>query len=52
MFYSLGHLEIEEIYVFVDITLSSFNFDNVSGRLSGGHWEQTQWVLHVRQQSI
>ena len=39
MFKSLAHFEIDEIDVFVDITPSTFNIANVSGRLSGVHWQ-------------
>ena len=41
MFKSLDHLEINEIKVFVDITLSTLNFANVPHRLSGVHLQQT-----------
>ena len=41
MFKSLNHFEIDEIKVFIDMTLSTFNFANVSNGLSGVHWQQT-----------
>ena len=41
MFKSLDHFEIDEIKVFVDITLSTFNFAKVSHGLSSVHWLQT-----------
>ena len=42
MFYSLDHFQIDEIEVFAVITLSTFNFENVLGELSGIHRQQTQ----------
>ena len=41
MFQSLDHLEIDEIKVYVDIILSTFNIANVLWGLSGIHWQQT-----------
>ena len=41
MFKSLYHFEINEIKLFVDITLSTFNFAKVLHGLSGVHWQQT-----------
>ena len=41
MFKSLEHFEIDEIKAFIDITLSTFNFANMSLGLSGVHWQQT-----------
>ena len=52
MFQSLGNFEIDEIKVFVDITLSTINNANASSVLSGGHWRQTLYMLHVRKQPI
>ena len=40
MLKSLDHFEMDEIKVFIDITLSTFNFANVSQGLSGVHWQQ------------
>ena len=37
----MDHFEIDEIEVFVDITLSTFNIANVSLGLSGVHCQQT-----------
>ena len=39
MLKSFNHFEINEIKVFVDITLSTFNFANVSHGLSGIQWQ-------------
>ena len=39
MLYSLDHVEIDEIEVFVDITPSTFNIANVSHELSGILWQ-------------
>ena len=41
MFKSLDSFEMDEIQVFIDITLSTFHFANVSHGLSGVHWQQT-----------
>ena len=41
MFKSLDNFKIDEIKEFVDVTLSTFNFANVSHGLSGVHWQQT-----------
>ena len=41
MFKLLDNFEIDEIKVYVDITLSTFNFADVSQGLSDGHWQQT-----------
>ena len=41
LFSSLDHFEIDEIEVFVDFTLSSFNIANMSLGLSGVHRQQT-----------
>ena len=38
---------MHEIKVFVDITLSTFNFGNVSHGLSAVHWQQTLLIDHV-----
>ena len=38
---SLDHFKTDEINVFVDISLSTFNFANVSYGLSGVQWQQT-----------
>ena len=42
MFESLDHFEMDEIKVFVDFTLSMFNFGNVSHELSGVYRQQSQ----------
>ena len=34
-------LEIDDIEVFIDITVSTFTFANVSHGLSGVRWQQT-----------
>ena len=36
----LNHFEMDEIKAFVDITLSTFSFANVSHGVSGVHWQQ------------
>ena len=41
MFKWVYNFEMDEIKVFVDITLSKFNFAYVSHGLSGVHWQQT-----------
>ena len=41
IFKSLDHFEIDKTKVFVDITLSTFNFPDVSRELSAVHWQQT-----------
>ena len=38
----IGSFRIDEIYVFVDITLCTFNFANVSNGLSSARWQQIQ----------
>ena len=52
MFKSLDQFEIYEIKVFVDISLSTFNFANVCLGLSIVHWQQTQQMDHVRKHPI
>ena len=52
MLKSLDHFEMDEIKVFVDITLSTFNFANVSRGLYGVHWQQTLQMDHVRKHPI
>ena len=47
MFKSLDHFEIDEIKVFVDISLSTLSFANVSHGLSGVHWQQTLQMDNV-----
>ena len=44
----LNHFEIEEIQVFVDIILSTFNFTNVSHGLSGAHFNKPSTVFAQR----
>ena len=44
MLKSLMHFEIDKIKVFVDITLSTFNFPNMSHELSGVHWQQSLYM--------
>ena len=41
MFQLLDHFKIDEIEVYVNNTLSTFNIANVLRRLSGVHWQQT-----------
>ena len=46
MFNSFDNFEIDEIIIFVDVTLSTFNFSYMSDGISGVHWQQTlyRWV--------
>ena len=39
MFISLEHFEIDKIQIFVDITLSTCNFSDLSLELYGVHWQ-------------
>ena len=48
----MDHFEIDEIKVFVDITLPTFNFANVSHGLSGVDWQRTLQMDHIRKYSI
>ena len=43
----MDHIEVDKIKAFVNITLSSFNFTNISLGLSGFHWQQTLKTGHV-----
>ena len=52
MFKLLDNFEIAEIKLFVDITLSTFNFANVSRCLSVVHWQQTLKMDHVGKHPI
>ena len=45
---SLGNFEIAENKVLQDVTISTFDFANVSHWLSGVHWQHTQYKGHVR----
>ena len=48
----MEHFEIDEIEIFVDISLSNFNNAHTQSKLSLGLWQQTLLVLHVRKQPI
>ena len=48
----MDHFEIDEIELFVDITLSTFGIANVSQGLSGVHWQQTLYMGLVRKHPI
>ena len=48
----MDNFEIDEIEVFVNISISNFNNVFIPGGLSGSHWEQTLYVLYVSKQPI
>ena len=52
MLKTMDHFEIDKIKVFVDITLSTFDFPDVSRKLSGVHWQQIEYMGLVRQRPI